>query len=282
MNNINQVTEKTTGQKNFWSRLVYPVALFSLLNLTNIHDIQAQSKEVNNTINTELSVEELVSQLDKKLWVTLPVGYDSKVRNFVQNSYVMSSNNARVFTQNFILNEMKKDWWISKQNQLLFIRYAIYLHIEQKDLYDWDDWNEKRLEEFEIALDFIENCGEHYINELNIYIKKCTEEARQRTEEARQHTEEARQRTEETRQRTEETKQRTEETIRQTMSLDSVGLKTLVEIYELYKKNPSSVKPEEIAKLRKEAPKIISDCKKYGIDYKKLLPAEVRRFYGIE
>jgi hypothetical protein len=56
MNNINQVTEKTTGQKTFWSRFVYPVALFSLLNLANIHDIHAQSNEPTNRVNTELSV----------------------------------------------------------------------------------------------------------------------------------------------------------------------------------------------------------------------------------
>jgi hypothetical protein len=42
--------------------------------------------------------------------VTLPAEYDSKVRNFVQNNYVMQNNNARVFTQNFIIDEMKKNW----------------------------------------------------------------------------------------------------------------------------------------------------------------------------
>ena len=268
MNNINQVTEKTTGQKTFLSKFVYPVALFSLLNLANIHDVQAQSNESNNKVNTELSVEEFVSQLDKKLWVALPAGYDSKVRNFVQNNYVMGSNNVRIFTQNFILDEMKKNRWISKQNQLLFIRYSIYYSIEKKDLYDWTDWDERRLEEFDATLDFIENCGESYINNLNIYINKYVEETRQRTEE--------------TRQRTEESKQCTEESIRHIMALDSAWLKSLNNIYDLYKKDPSSVTAWELEQAKKSAAHIVSDCKKYGIDYKKLLSPEVRRFYGIE
>lgn len=254
MNNINQVPEKVTGQKTFWSRFVYPVALFSLLNFANINEMQGQSKESNNRTNTELSTEEFVSQLDKKLWVTLPSGYDSKVRNFVQNNYVMQNNNARVFTQNFIVDEMKKNWWISKQNQLLFIRYSIYLNIEKKDLYDWDDWDEKRLEEFEMALDFVENCWKQYINNLNIYIKQCTESANKKADES----------------------------IRHIMSLDSAWLKSLNNIYNLYKKDPSSVTAWELEQARKSAAHIISDCKKYGIDYKKLLAPEVRKFYGIE
>ena len=275
MNSINQITEKNTKQKNFWSRFAYPVALISLLSLGNINDMQAQSNEMNNRIDIELSAWELIPQLDKILWVTLPAEYDSKVRNFVQNNYVMSSNNARIFTQNFIIDEMKKDRWISKQNQLLFIWYSIYLNIEWKDLYDGEDWDEKRLDAFDVSLDYIEDCGKRYVDNLDIYIKQRIKEINERTEEIRQ-------RTEETRQRTEETRKHTEEIIRHTMSLDTVWLVEITRFYNLYTKNPSSVTVWEFEQAKKNAAHIISDCKRYWIDYKQLLSPEVCRFYGIE
>ena len=66
------------------------------------------------------------------------------------------------------------------------------------------------------------------------------------------------------------------------MSADSSWLKEMTRFYILYKNNPSSIKPEELAQAKKFANNIISDCKQYGIDYKKLLSPEVRRFYGID
>jgi ABC-type transporter Mla MlaB component len=80
----------------------------------------------------------------------------------------------------------------------------------------------------------------------------------------------------------EELKNETIWNINKIMSADSAGLRNLVDIYDLYKKDPSSMTAWEIQKAKELARYFISDCKKYGIDYKKLLSPEVRRFYGIE
>ena len=241
--------------------------------------------------------------MDKKVGIKLPAVYDAKVKDFVQNNFVMKNGNARVFTDNFIVEEMKKNWEISTQNQLLFIWYGIYLGVEKKDLYDGNDGDEKRLEEFEIALDYIEDCSKRYVDDLKIYINKSTEELNKQAEEKNKQAEEKNKQAEEKNKQAEELNKQAEEknkqaeelnkqaeeknkqaeeTIRHTMSLDSAGLKNLTEIYELYIKDPSSVTASELEKAKELAAYFISDCKKYGIDYKKLLSPEVRKFYGIE
>lgn len=254
--------------RNFLYKFGYPMLLISLLNFNNLAQAHPYNSVDKTMTKTEVLSWDFLSQLDSKLWVKLPQGYDVKVRNMLEANVVMKDEYNRQFTQDFIIREMKKDWWISKQNQLLFIRSAIYLGMENKELYDGEDGDEKRLNEFEVAVDFVESCGNNYMKGLNAYIEQNIKETQGYIKETQGYIK--------------ETQQQTQESINQIMSADSAGLRILNDVYNLYKKNPSSVKPEEIAKLRKEAPKIISDCKKYWIDYKKLLPAEVRKFYGIE
>jgi len=296
-----------------WNKMVFP---FSVLILTGFFLLSvpecAKAQNVSGQTNsgTNLSADELVSQLDSKLWVKLPQWYDSKVRNMLETNIVLKNEYNRKFTQDFIISEMQKNWWISKQNQLLFIRSAIYLGMENKELYDGEDGDAKRLKEFEIAVDLVENCGNNYMKWLNDYIKQTTDKLRQNTDnlrqntdnlrqntdnlrqntdnlrqntdKLRQNTDKLRQNTDNLRQNTDNLRQNTQQTINQTMSMDSVWLKEMTRFYNLYKNNPSSVKPEELSQAKQFANNIILSCKKYGIDYKKLLSPEVRRFYGID
>lgn len=254
MKNINQVDKYSPKDWKFLYRFWYPVLLFSLLSFTNLVEAQSHSTVNKTTTTTEVLSWDFLSQLDKKLWVKLPQWYELKVRNMLDNNAVLKNEYNRKFTQDFIIWEMKKNWWISKQNQLLFIRSAIYLGMEEKELYDGEDWDEKRLDEYEIAVDFVENCGNMYMEKLQ---KNIVQNANN-------------------------LKQNTQEIISQIMSTDSAWLREMIRFYDLYKKDPNSVKPGELAQAKNFATNIISSCKEYWIDYKKLLPADIRKFYGIE
>ena len=59
-------------------------------------------------------------------------------------------------------------------------------------------------------------------------------------------------------------------------------LENLVKFYSLYKKDPKTIYPDEIAYMRNSAKEIVQDCKEYNIDYKKELTPEMLKFYGIE
>jgi len=268
MKNINQMDVTVQKDRKFLYKFGYPVLLFSLLNFNNLAQAHSYTSVDKTMAKTEIFSWDFLSQLDSKLWVKLPQWYDSKVRNMLETNVVLKNEYNRKFTQDFIISEMQKNRWISKQNQLLFIWSAIYLGMENKELYDGEDGDEKRLNEFEIAVDFVENCGNNYMKGLNAYIQQNIKESQQYIEQSQQHIEQS--------------QQHIQESIGRIMSLDSAWLKSLNNIYDLYKKDPSSVTAWELEQARKSAAHIISDCKKYGIDYKKLLSLEVRRFYGIE
>ena len=52
----------------------------------------------------------IVDRLDKELGVKLPAEFNNKLLDFVQNDTIMRTRSATAYTEDFILNEMKKDW----------------------------------------------------------------------------------------------------------------------------------------------------------------------------
>lgn len=261
MNELNKLNVYNSNEwKKSWKNLKYALMLTSLLWISAWTEALAQSQD-RSIDKTEISTDQFMNILNQRLWVKLLSLYDTKVRNFMESNPVMRDRDTREFTMNFIVDQMKLNRWVDKSSQLLFIRDAIYSQVIWKDLYDWEDWNEKLLEDYEKSVDMAETCGKKYSNELNLYLLRITEESSRRTEESNR---------------------RTEAMIANIMSQDSAWLKNLIEIYDLYKKDNNSVTSWEIEKLKAMASHIISDCKKYWIDYKKILPEEVRRFYWIE
>ena len=207
--------------------------------------------------------EDIVNRLDKALGVTLPSEYKSKVKAFVQGSKVLEGLGV-IPTEKFIKEQMKEDWGINKQNQLLFIWDAIYEQITKKNFYDGEDGNKQRLDDFENALDKIEACGKKYKQDYKAYMEQQSAEARQQSAEA----------------------------IKEIMKQDSVWVKErMVEFYNLYLQNPNIIKKEELNTLIKNTKGFIEDCKKRNIDYKAILRKELGdeqkvkdllKFYGAE
>ena len=265
--------------------------------------------------------ETIIGRLDKSLGVKLPVKYEAKVRELIKNNDVFKVKGADDFTAQFIENEMKADWNIDKQNQLLFLWHSIYKKITKEDLYDGQDGDAKVAEDFGSRIVGLKMriSGQKYENSIaDFFDKKNAEydrqsaeydrqsaEARQRTAENERLADEANRKADEANRKADEANRKADENIRiideanrgiaealkKNMKTDSLALKDVVKFYTLYKNNPSIVKPGEIKLSKETANWFFKDCEEKGIDYKAILHKEVGdekmlkemlKFYGIE
>ena len=231
--------------------------------------------------------EDIVNRLDKALGVTLPSEYKSKVKAFVQGSKVLEGLGV-IPTEKFIKEQMKENWGINKQNQLLFIWDAIYEQITKKNFYDGEDGNKQRLEDFEKVMDNIETCGKKYKQDYTAYMQQRSEEADRRSEEADRRSEEADRRSEEADRRSEEADRRSVEAL-------TSSLGNMVWFYNMYKKCKNENLPIITAEEKKcwddKAKKVIEGCRELYLDYKAILHKELGdkkkvedmlKFYGAE
>ena len=266
MNNINTNNHSTNLDKSRrWNKLPYTLLLVSLLSLNN----PAKARTLDTYNFSQQGVEVLadsgiVSNIERKTWTVLPRLYADKIKNFVKNSKVIEGSEAK-FTEDFIVNQMKSNWWISKQNQLLFIWDAVYEQITKNNFYDWEDWDSNRLSEFENAMDSIENCWKKYKEWFTLYMRQRSAEADRRSAEA------------------------DKEIIRQ----DSIRVKErMIEFYNIYTQNPNNIKQDDLIFMKKSTKEFISDCKKHNINFRAILLKEVwwnankvdkiLKFYGVE
>ena len=256
MNNINTNNYSENSDKSSrWNKLPYTLLLVSLLSLNN----PAEAKTIDTYNFNQEGVEVLAdcniaSNTEKRTWTVLPRLYVDKIKFFVANNELMKKHSAAEFTENFIVDQMKSNRWISKQNQLLFIWDAIYEQITKKNFYDWEDWDNNRLSEFENAMDSIEKCWKKYKKDFMAYMEWRSAEARQQSVEAR----------------------------REIINTTNTWLEQLIKFYNLYKKNSSSIKENELKEMKEFSVRMINNCKQYNIDYKTKLSPEVRNFYGID
>lgn len=193
--------------------------------------------------------EDIVNRLDKALGVTLPSEYKSKVKAFVQGSKVLEGLGV-IPTEKFIKEQMKENWGINKQNQLLFIWDAIYEQITKKNFYDGEDGNKQRLEDFEKVMDNIETCGKKYKQDYTAYMQQQSAEADRRSAEADQ----------------------------SIKMMTHYGLFLMVWSYQ----HRGAALESEMKRIKEFAEGYIQDCEEYNIDYRSLLPLEVQKFYGIQ
>lgn len=223
------------------------------------------------------SAQDLVDKVSQAVGVELPSEYKAPVKAYVQGSKVLEDIGGE-FTEQFIKEQMKANWSIDKQNQLLFIWDAIYEQVTKRNFYDGEDGNKQRLADFEEAMDNIEACGKKYKQDFKAYMEQRSAEARQQSAEARQQSAEARQQSAEAK----------KEIIKQ----DSVWVKErMVEFYNLYTQNPNIIKKEDLNFMKESTKGFIEDCNKRNIDYKAILRKELGdeqkvkdllKFYGIE
>ena len=218
-----------------------------------------------------VSAQDLVDRVSSAVGVELPSEYKASVKAYVQGSKVLEFGGE--FTEQFITQQMKEDWGISKQNQLLFIWDTIYEIFAKKNFYDGEDGNKQRLDDFEKAIfnDSIEACGKKYEQDLNAHLERRSADLKRREAEA---------------------DRRIAGAVKGTMELDSIWIKSyLLEFYNTYRKDPDIIKQEDINFMRESTKEVVSECIKYNIDYKAILREELGdeqkvrdllKFYGIE
>ena len=238
-------------KKRIYSLLFVVVATLFLVSPT-----QAQSQA------------DIIDRLDATLGVSLPSEYKAKFRDFVKTNIALCDEGSNAFIEKFITDQMKANLNISKQSQLLFVWNAIYHAITGKYIYTGEDGNDKLLNEYGDVFEEIDACEKKFRSSYIAYTKLRSAEADRRSAEA------DRRSAEYDRRIAEYSKEIKESTIR--------TLEHLKKIYGLYLKDPNSITQSELVSVRKDAKKVIQNCKKYNIDYKKELTPEMLKFYGIE
>ena len=133
-----------------------------------------------------LAQESIIDRLDKSLGVKLPAEYEAKVRDLLKNSNVFKVKGADDCTAQFIENQMKVDWKIDKQNQLVFLWHCIYKQIIGEDLYNPEDGDSKRLQDFNdrVVGMRIRAEGQRFKKEIIAYMDKVSEEVKRQSEDA--------------------------------------------------------------------------------------------------
>lgn len=263
MNNVNKLDKNNSNQKksNRLGKIPYIFALSTILSIANPSEMKANTLFDKNQEGVEVVTNSnIASNIERRTWVILPNPYAQKLENIISNNTVMQDRGSAKYIEDFIVKEMQKNRWISKENQLLFIWTHIYKEISNKYLYDWSDGDDNRLNEYSDAIEQVEESGRNFRNWYIAYTKQRSADADRKSAEYDRRSADA-----------------DREIIRGTNS----RLNNLVKFYNLYKINPSSIKQNEINHMMRSAKEIVQDCKEYGIDYKTKLPLEVRKFYGI-
>ena len=212
-----------------------------------------------------LAQENLVDRLNKALNLKLPDKYDAEARKFIEKFEITRDKNVIAFTEKFLVEQMKEDLGVNKQDQYLFLLTTCFEEITGDYLYYGDDENGKRFDDYSNIMDKLEQIKKKYGEGLDAYLKQISAEADQQIAAADQQIAAADQQIAESRQ----------ETIK---SLNN-SLNLLKEFYLSYKQLPNE---EQLRKFKENAQKLLPLWKKYEVDYKKTLTPEMLKFYGIE
>ena len=217
----------------------------------------------------------MVAYTEMKTCTKIPSAYKNKIDSVLkENLYVIELNgtNSWSFTTDFVIKEMESDWGISKDNQLMFIWISLCEVLSGEYPYDGESGDSKMIEEFEKAFKYIDACGKRYKVGIMPFIEKACAEYDRQSAEARKQSAEAR--------------KQSAEYIKETMMVDSTGIRDMIKAYN----NRTTNTCEEV--IVKNAVKgILQDCHKRGIDYKAIMRRELGddkkvkdllKFYGIE
>ena len=240
-----------------------------------------------------LAQENIVDRLNKALNLKLPDKYDAEARKFIEKYENISYDFVITFTEQFIVEQMKVDLGINKQDQYLFILSVCFNELTSEFLYCGEDGNEKRLESCNAVWDKLEQIQNKYSDEFLVYLEQIKAEQQQRIENANRRIEEANKQIEEYERQSAEYNRQSAEYNRQSAEYNRQSAENRVKINEglnkalyVYKDIYLSINQipndEDLRKLKENLPKLIILCEKYEVDYKKTLTLEMLKFYGIE
>ena len=197
----------------------------------------------------------LLDKMNQRLALDIPAPYSNKLRGFVSNSATLNLDVAANYTESFIIKQMATDQGISKSNQYLFIWDRIYAVLSNNELYDGNDGDEKRYEEYETAFDFVLSCEKEYKENLKEVLEREQQKAKEDAQKAKEDAQKAK-----------EDAQKAKEEV---MKSDTLLLNEIIRFYHLYKNAPNTLTADNIKEIKRIAKETIDNCKIDEIDYRK-------------
>ena len=91
---------------------------------------------------------DIASNILQKTWLNLPDWYGEVFKNIVNQSVLLENNDILRITEDFINKRLKKNPWISEENRCLFVVNLCVEYLTGEDIYDWEDGDENRTQEF--------------------------------------------------------------------------------------------------------------------------------------
>ena len=222
---------------------------------------------------------DIVDRLNKALLVKLPAEFEAKVKEFAANDTIMRTRSATAFTEQFLIEQFKKDWGIDRQNQLLFMWSTIYSGITNKTLYEFlDDDNEARSDEYDNQLENINKFYESYKKGFKEYMEQKLAESDSMIAEYGR--------------RIAESDRSIAESDRRIAEALTSSLKELVWFFNRYHmKDKEAIPPNETQKVKNIGKEVFTSCKDINLNYKAILSKELGddkkvqellKFYGVE
>ena len=190
----------------------------------------------------------LLDKMNQRLALDIPAPYSNKLRGFVSNSATLNLDVAANYTESFIIKQMATDQGISKSNQYLFIWDRIYAVLSNNELYDGNDGDEKRYEEYETAFDFVLSCEKEYKENLKEVLEREQQKAKEDAQKAKEDAQKAKE---------------------EVMKSDTLLLNEIIRFYHLYKNAPNTLTADNIKEIKRIAKETIDNCKIDEIDYRK-------------
>ena len=146
--------------------LIYATILAALL---AFRPLSAKSSTVID--KTRDTIEQVISpnftdNILQRTWVKIPDWYEEKIRNLVDQDDLLKDGEIAKYTEDFIVERVNKNPWISDENRCLFVINLCLEYLSGKDVYPWEDGNEERTQEFLKVTDNLRDILDKYINEI--------------------------------------------------------------------------------------------------------------------
>ena len=140
------------------------LAILLALNSTDAH---TGDKSNNITEDTKQKIEQAISQdilskIQQRTWAELPDWYEEKVRNFASQSILLKDEEISKITEDFIVERIWKNPWINQKNWNVFVITCLFQHISLEDIYDLEDWDKEREQEFKKVIPILRDLSQEY------------------------------------------------------------------------------------------------------------------------
>lgn len=113
-----------------------------------------------------------IGKIESKTGVKLPDEYRSACQEFLNKYEILQDEDVIDYTEKFIVEQMKEDLGINKQDQYLFLLSTCFEKCTRDYLYYAADGNDKRLDDYTTVMDKIDQCGDKYEEGLKLKFRK--------------------------------------------------------------------------------------------------------------